>query len=501
MLIIELSFIGGRFHATPWGRNVNEGVPEWPPSPYRLARALVDTWKRRRPLWPEEKIQPILEALTGPPRFCLPAANGAHLRAFLSENEKDPTQKQLIFDAFMALDKQAKIFLGFEKELSSEAQGDLDELLVEMNYLGRSESWVKACVSKEHEALNWNCQPIRDSQSSANYNSISVACLRQHSEYQSQNFSNEATSSKNKKGKKKDENEPLSWMKALCLSSSDLLQAGWSAPPALMNVDYVLETSPGSHARSLANKTIARYRYAYYALSSKVLPLITETVSVAERIRRHLMGIHKNCVGGDPALVSPRFSGKGTDGKPAVGHKHAFFVPLDEDHDGRIDHLAVYASEPFESTEIQALDGLRSIWQPDGRPDIRLVLTTLLESPPILHAQSWFSITPMLLARHYRKGRGPYDEWLKQQIAIECKNHSIPDPSKIHFINQTLTRGHTFRWLEFQRSRKGHPPLPGLGCILTFADEVPGPFSLGAGCHFGLGLFIPTSPAEVMHLD
>jgi len=46
MLIIELAFLNGRFHATPWGRHVNEGAPEWPPSPYRLVRALYDTWKR-----------------------------------------------------------------------------------------------------------------------------------------------------------------------------------------------------------------------------------------------------------------------------------------------------------------------------------------------------------------------------------------------------------------------------------------------------------------------
>ena len=53
MLLIELAFPAGRYHATPWGRHVNEGVCEWPPSPYRLVRALYDAWKRKRPDWPE----------------------------------------------------------------------------------------------------------------------------------------------------------------------------------------------------------------------------------------------------------------------------------------------------------------------------------------------------------------------------------------------------------------------------------------------------------------
>ncbi len=37
-VIIKLTFPAGRYHATPWGRHVNEGVAEWPPSPWRLLR-------------------------------------------------------------------------------------------------------------------------------------------------------------------------------------------------------------------------------------------------------------------------------------------------------------------------------------------------------------------------------------------------------------------------------------------------------------------------------
>jgi CRISPR-associated protein Csb2 len=55
MLVVELRFLTGRYHATPWGRNVNEGATEWPPSPYRLVRALYDAWKRKRPDWPAER--------------------------------------------------------------------------------------------------------------------------------------------------------------------------------------------------------------------------------------------------------------------------------------------------------------------------------------------------------------------------------------------------------------------------------------------------------------
>jgi CRISPR-associated protein Csb2 len=44
MVIIEFSFPAKRFHTTPWGSNVNEGMVEWPPSPWRILRGLIATW-------------------------------------------------------------------------------------------------------------------------------------------------------------------------------------------------------------------------------------------------------------------------------------------------------------------------------------------------------------------------------------------------------------------------------------------------------------------------
>ncbi|HFQ89125.1 MAG TPA: type I-U CRISPR-associated protein Cas5/Cas6, partial [Desulfobulbus sp.] len=47
MLAIGFRFIAGRYHATPWGRHVNEAAVEWPPSPWRIVRALAATWHRK----------------------------------------------------------------------------------------------------------------------------------------------------------------------------------------------------------------------------------------------------------------------------------------------------------------------------------------------------------------------------------------------------------------------------------------------------------------------
>ncbi len=75
MIGISVSFPSGRFHATPWGRHVNEGAPEWPPSPWRFLRALVATWKRKLDdQLSQADVELLLRALIAPPQLLLPPA-------------------------------------------------------------------------------------------------------------------------------------------------------------------------------------------------------------------------------------------------------------------------------------------------------------------------------------------------------------------------------------------------------------------------------------------
>jgi len=132
MLAIELNLLTGRFHATPWGRNVNEGEPEWPPSPYRLIRGLYDVWKRKLSDWPESRIEPIFAALASePPVFYLPAASASHTRSYLSQNDKNAEKKQLIFDAFVAVERGSSLLMMWPNtDLSADQSDDLDLSLI-----------------------------------------------------------------------------------------------------------------------------------------------------------------------------------------------------------------------------------------------------------------------------------------------------------------------------------------------------------------------------------
>src|SRR5579875_3886216 len=105
-VIIKLTFPAGRYHATPWGRHVNEGVPEWPPSPWRLLRALVAVWRRTCPEdFSEAQVRRILGTLVEPPHFRLPPYRVAHTRHYMPWEKKGPADRTLVFDTFVAVER------------------------------------------------------------------------------------------------------------------------------------------------------------------------------------------------------------------------------------------------------------------------------------------------------------------------------------------------------------------------------------------------------------
>jgi CRISPR-associated protein Csb2 len=491
VVVIELRFLAGRFHATPWGRNVNEGVPEWPPSPYRLLRALYDAWKRKRPDWPEGRVRPILEGLAKEfPRFHLPPVRAAHTRAFLSENQQDVSKRQLVFDAFVVLSPTEPALVGWpQSNLTVDATSDLGELLELINYLGRSESWVEARLRPNADGASWNCEPARAGAKDEESELVRVACAVSPEAYSARPYEISVS---------RGENRALDWLSALSWSTSDLLRSRRSDPPAFRYVTYQRPArcfDPPPAPRSVRREQPVTA--VLFALERTARPRVTETLEVAERIRRKLMGIHKRLVG-DPAKVSPKLSGKDAQGRRLLGHRHAFILPLDRDGDGRLDHLLVTCKEPFDRDERRALDRLESIWQPTGRPDLRCIpifLGALAQIWPRVTIVR--SVTPFVPPRHYRKGRGDFARWLADEVRREAVHHELPPLARVTPLERLAVGGRELRWIEFRRNRKDDAARPGYGFELEFTEAPVGPVTLGYGCHFGLGLFLPAKGVEL----
>ena len=468
MTTIELRFPAHRFHATPWGRHVNEGVAEWPPSPYRLLRSLYDAWKRKHPYLPEATVAEVFRALSAEaPRFALPIATASHTRSYLNSNTEDPTDKSLIFDAFVAVSPGESCYLTWPNvQLATQQRETLERLLGSLNFVGRSESWVEAKIFEGEVRAAIRCEPLAETDQSGE--TIPVACATPATEY----------------------HETRPWLEAIAYSTAQYQKDRRSSPPAMRMVQYVrplaaLMTRVPKPLRENAAGTQA----ILLALAAPVLPLVTATVEIAEQIRVRLMGIHKRLVR-DPTKVSPKFSGKSSDGSPLSGHQHAFILPLGNDL-GRISSVLIYtrSEEGFDGSELRAILQVHSLYQSGSEEGIRTVGTWRGRCddesvrPRIKKVESK---TPFVAPRHWRRGRGSVEEFLKAEVCRECRNHRLPNPIDVRLLPKSPG---LFEWVEFRRNRKADAPRPGYGFRIEFPEAVPAPFSLGYGCHFGLGQF------------
>lgn len=486
MIAIALRFLTGRYHATPWGRHVNEGVPEWPPSPWRLLRALVATWKRTRPDISEADMLPVLAALAGPPEFVLPPMTAAHTRHYMPWFKKGPGDKTLVFDTFAVVNaEESVIFRWPEVDLSAPQREILGGVLKNLGYLGRVESWCE--TSLEESPRRSNTVPLAETAlAPPGTNPALVLCASPA--------------------------PPGNLMQALLVETGDLRTVTRrSDPPGSQWVRYAI---PGDYPkRSLAPQP-RTVHVARYVLDHKPLPSLLRSVGVGELARQAIMSIYGRKGERNTSSVLSGHSG----GEPLGGqHRHAFFLPTDEDLDGRIDHLTVVSPEGFGPDEIHALGQVDKLWTGRGKDSEDVARLLLLGLVPIdeMRAQSdwfrpttvWESATPFVLTRfpkRHRTGALKYNGFGEQkdgpedQVRRELSLRGLPAPVAVERLDRCrLAGGRSLHWLQFHRWRsKGGGASSGFayGFRVTFAEPVAGPLALGYGCHFGLGLF---RPAEI----
>lgn len=544
MIAISWKFLAGRYHATAWGRHVNEGAVDWPPSPWRIMRAMVAVWKRTLPDVPQEQVEPIFRALATPPEFVLPRAATGHTRHFMPWFKKGPADRTLVFDAFVAVPRDASLLVRWPEVSFGEAERALlGRLLGNLNSLGRSESWCEAKIVDGHgEGDDFVCRPLQGPLPS-DCDLIRLLCPDPHSAFADDHV---ITATSHTMGREKDR-EVVEKRSILCdppwnLCLETLLlrepkeepnqkrnqkreQKRWSDPPGSRWVEYArprkcFQATPRRRLRGAGEGL--RFHVVRYALDSTVLPLVTETLPVAEACRRALMGLYGrltevNGVRGRSAVLS----GKDDQGQPLTGHGHAYYLPTDEDGDGRLDHLTIYSASGFgpeERTAFYHLSRLQTGREGEDRHPLRLLLlgmgTQDEYSPgPLRAARTWISATPYVATR-YAKTRGRHridlhspearvaflqDDLraqlacLSQDLAAECAPDVTIEP--LWDDNHVFLVASRWRPIQFKRFRRkagedGRQRLTG-AFRLRFSRPVRGPMALGWSSHFGLGLFIP----------
>lgn len=500
MLALSFTFPGGRYHATPWGRHVNEADLEWPPSPWRIVRALIAVWHRK--LDHERRDVVLLERLLGKlsvqaPHYQVPDAVHAHTRHYMpGKGDK----KTLIFDAFARLDASAAVMAVWHGlELDSEETALLDELLAGLGFLGRAESWADAVRLPEWSG-ECNCMPGDDAVDTTTgemkerlslYMPIPPA---DYSLFQSAQKEGMAKRSDLKPRERKmiEATLPDSWLHAVSLDTSDLRAAGWSAPPAARRVAYVrpaglLRPVAQVHTRPRQQSPITTLRFAMYG---KPLPRIEDAVRVGEWLRRAAMSVIEDECGSDAIPEAISGHGLAADNR----HQHAFWLSEFDDK-GRITHLLMHIPAQVEGAARKALESLNKLWNRDGQK-WQLVLErsgSVLDFPKSLLCASsceFVSVTPYLMPWYAKKNFSAAD-----QIRRECEHRGLTGLVSVEPVSTVPVGGRQLRPIDFHRFRNKRgltqPDTHGSFWKLTFAEPLLGPLALGFGCHFGLGMFNP----------
>ncbi len=552
MFAIEFRFPAGRYHATPWGRNVNEADVAWPPEPWRLLRTLIAAWRRKgdRVRWSEDDLASLIDTLAETlPEYSLPSgAIHAHTRHYMPMGrlDKGRPKTSLVFDAFVRLREGSTLVAAWPRvTLAPETLSLAVDLAAAIGYLGRAESWVECKVSDDWRGAA-NCVPHGSDDASdvarADWDCLRVLAPLSASEYEARRrrLLNEAERRirDSAKGKLTDRmlkrrldrslcskrvranTLPERLMDALCLDTADYQDLKWSRPPAAREVVYARApgVAPGVIARPAARRRRARTRrrlptVARFLLAGRPLPRVEDAVRIGELMRMAALSkfgwATDEVTGRRLPQAPPEISGRGDDGKPLrkPGHVHAFWLPEDADEDGWIDHVSVYIAGGMSDDIRCRLDRVTRLWlapreRADGEGDAggvkewRLALEGFGTPCDFAGAarvfsmsNRWRSATPFLAAGHLRASG--YQAEVRRLLRLRGLHDSDVD---VKLRSGIMVGGIERRTLHFHRfrsrGRERQFDTAGASLDLAFPEPIQGPLALGYASHFGLGLFV-----------
>ncbi len=521
-----LSFPGGRYHATPWGHHVNEGLVEWPPSPWRILRALISVGYTKLhapdPLPLDHPLRRTVLALAEElPTYTIPKSSPAtHSRHYMPLASGKTT---LVMDA--CAKPGGLLAVSWSVDLEDELREYLSQLASQLSYVGRAESWVEARLLAPGEPVPHGLPvvphasmtpPPRGTEqiamlapvASADYDAwiaeqIAVA-LEQLPELP-----------EGKKPTKKALQEreravapyPPDLFDAMQSTTPWLQKHGWALPPGTRKVIYnrhisALDTAnPRVRSKPLPHSTAQAVLLALASSNtdSDVLPTLSRCLPQAELLHRALVAR----AGRGERFDSPCLTGRERDGTLCTGHQHLHILPVSLDQPGHLDHFLLWAPMGIDPISMEAIYSIRQTWTKGDEDGLYVTVVgtgaigdfaSLLgpgdnQSPLLGVSAEWTSLTPFVPPRFMKKNRNS----LAHQIAAELACRGLPEPTEVEILDREVMAERRFH--RFVRTRREPAPQPpqnvGLAITIRFAVPVEGPIALGYASHFGLGLFGP----------
>lgn len=529
-LTLEQSFPLGRYHATRWNQNPFEDRHgEWPPSPWRLLRALAARWfqyARETGDEDEDARNELLKKLAAhPPVF--------HLPVFTWRGDPAPRQYQktevawtdasakaaaykkpkttLVVDVFRAVSPNDRvIWIWDDVELSARLANLLRDLLKRILYFGRAETHCRFDIGAMPTQGLPRCELSKSSKTDS---PVLVATP----------------------------GDKLN-LESLLASSDDKLFKGRQIPPgtewhfARLPQCPTVMNPPRRKSHFPSDLQVIQF-----AVGGRVFPEQAHWVRVIEKFRGCVLKNATRIVSGGncsryrelPSNLRDKLkllSGKDGNGKPVQNHQHAYYF-LTPDELGNPTRLIVHSrtsfdatvDQPFEVESLLAASREPIFWQ-SRDPDWSLRLVPLpFETPPPLscsmnEAKStvWISATPFVPPNRHRFRENGRLRAAETAIALLMKalsdtlfaNGSSASVVGIQPLdndgNALVTRSDQdpveFTWVTihetlFDRHRRLKDRTRrvrlGFRFRVEFSLPVSGPLLVGHSSHFGLGLFLP----------
>jgi CRISPR-associated protein Csb2 len=423
MTTIQLTFPWGRYYAHPWGINPTRlREPEWPPSPWRLLRALVSAWFRAHPgQVPDAHCITLIESLgrelpeigTGKVSFGHTVHWQPNYGAAGKEDKADASYKNTRHENHFAAVPGAVFFRWRTVELTPEQHRTLETLLSELSYFGRAESLCQAELYERELTsadIGW-CQP-------AGGRKISASCRDVFCPIPGLgNFRfTDLWSRRSAELAPDSPDAPPHLVDTLLSSDMKADGAAWLSyqMPDGWPQKWVVRTPqtahPGKKNNPPAGPKVAHY--LRFSLQCRVPLLPKFTVRLSEEFRdaanRHLCKTHGN---GTPSFA---LFGHAKD-RPAdaVGdHQHAFYLPMCGNSSGFLSDLHVWCPYGFTQAEIEVLLRVNRLDWGSRKYPVRPILTAMAKEPPAdvpfstgnTASRLWRSASPFVPPRYFYRG-------------------------------------------------------------------------------------------------
>jgi len=418
MLTLRLTFLWGRYYAHPWGLNpVRLREAEWPPSPWRLLRALAAGWFRahggRAPTVEFLALlvslgEELPEIAVGPVAF----SHTIHWQPNFGAADKDDkaagTYKRTRHENHFAATASPVIFRWTNVALSEEQRSLLDAILSHISYLGRAESlcvvdsprdgalptegWCRACSS--------NGRPIRRIAE----NCRDLFCP------DPQDFQAADLWSRRAGRDRLDPNNAPPHLVEDLLSNQPLPDgARWVSyqMPEGWPGRWVVRTPKSSRKQTATSPTPRVARYLRFSLQCRIPIPLKFTVPLAEEFRKHALRYFGRA-------NSFALSGHEPPDDIQGEHQQAFYLPLASNRIrfDLLDELHVWCPYGFTQAEVEALMHVGRLNWGGGKHPVRPVLLAIGKTVPDesticigqTSSRCWRSVTPFVPPRYFYRG-------------------------------------------------------------------------------------------------